>query len=128
VAEAARNGGDVHRGVAAAHHDHALADVLQAAVVEGLEEGRGGNDVGRCRTFGRQRAAGLGTEAEEDGVEVLVDLLHRDIDTDLGLEPDVDAQVEDALDFGVEHITRRAVARDAVAHHAAEVLVVVEDR
>jgi hypothetical protein len=28
--------------------------------------------------------------------------------------------VEDALDLGVEHLARRAEARDAVAHHAAE--------
>ena len=37
------------------------------------------------------------------------------------------AEVEDALDLGVEDVARRAEARDAVAHHAAQVLVVVED-
>ncbi len=36
VAETARHGGDVDRGVAAADDHHALADVAHAAVVEGL--------------------------------------------------------------------------------------------
>ena len=44
------------------------------------------------------------------------------------LQARLDAQVEDALDLGVEHFARRAEARDAVAHHAAELLVLVEDR
>ncbi len=39
----------------------------------------------------------------------------------------LDAQVEDALDFGVEHFARRAEAGDAVAHHAAEEFMLVED-
>ena len=51
----------------------------------------------------------------------------RDVGADAALELDLDAEVEDALDFGVEHVARRAVARNAVAHHAAEELVVVED-
>jgi hypothetical protein len=58
VAQAAGHGGDVDRGVAAADHHHALADVLQAAVVEGLQEGGGGDHVGRLGAFHRQRPAG----------------------------------------------------------------------
>jgi hypothetical protein len=40
----------------------------------------------------------------------------------------LDAEVEDALDLGVEHVARRAEARDAVAHHAAELRALVENR
>ena len=70
VAEAARDGGDVDRGVAAADHHHALADVAQAAVVEGLQERGGGHHVGRVAAGHRQRAAGLRAHAEEHRVEL----------------------------------------------------------
>jgi hypothetical protein len=131
MAEATRHGGDVHRGVAAADDHHAVADGLQAAVVEGLEEGGRGHDVGRGmvgRVAGeRQGTAGLGAEAEEDRVVAGTQLFQGDIGADAGLEVHFDAEVEDALDFGVERVARRAVAGDAVAHHAAEEFVLVED-
>ena len=44
------------------------------------------------------------------------------------LEAHVDAAVQDPLDLGVEALARQAVARDAVAQHAAEVLARLEDR
>jgi hypothetical protein len=55
-AEAARDRGDVDRGVAAADDHDALADVLQAAVVEGAQEGGGGDHVGALSALaGRAR-------------------------------------------------------------------------
>jgi hypothetical protein len=35
------------------------------------------------------------------------------------LSSSVDAELDDALDLGVEHVARQAVAGDAEAHHAA---------
>ena len=70
VAQAPRHGGDVDRGVAAADHDDALADVLHAAVVEGLQERGGGDAVGRVGAFHRQRPAALRTQPEEHRVEL----------------------------------------------------------
>ena len=37
----------------------------------------------------------------------------------LRVELELDAEVEDALDLGVEHVARQPVLRDAEAHHAA---------
>ena len=125
--EAPRDRRHVDRRVAAADDHDALADVLQPAVVERLQERRGGDDVGRVAAGHRQRPAGLRAHAEEHRVEVLADLLQRDVGADPALQARLDAEVEDALDLGVEHLARRAEARDAVAHHAAEVLVLVED-
>ncbi len=128
VAEAPGHGGDVDRGVAAADHDHALADMLHAAVVEGLQEGRGGDDVGRLGAVDRQRAAALRAQAQEHGVEAGLDVVERDVGADAAVHAQRHAEVDDAPDLGVEHVARRAKARDAVAHHAAGLLALVEDR
>ena len=127
VAQATGHGGHVDGGVTAADHHHALAHVAQAAVVEGLEEGGGGHAVGCVGAFDRQCAARLGAHAEEHRVEILVDLLHGDVGADACLHFRGHAQVQDALDLGVQDVARRAEARDAVAHHAAEFLAFVED-
>jgi hypothetical protein len=127
-AEAARHRGDVDRGVAAADHHHALADVLHAAVVEGAQEGGRGDHVGGVVAVAGQGPAALGAEAEEHRVELLADLFHGDVGADARLQLRLHAEVEDALDLGVEDVARRAEAGDAVAHHAAEELVLVEDR
>jgi hypothetical protein len=103
MAQAARHGGDVDRGVAAADHHHALAHMLHAAVVEGLQEGGGGDDVGRPGALHRQRAAALCTHAQEDRVELLADLLERDVAADARVHARRDTEVQDALDLGVEH-------------------------
>ena len=76
----------------------------------------------------RQTAAALAADRPEDGVEVALQVGDLDIDAHLGLEADLDlAQVQDALDFGVELVARHAVAGDAVAEHAAQALVGLED-
>ncbi|MPM87594.1 hypothetical protein SDC9_134694 [bioreactor metagenome] len=60
----------------------------------------------------------MGTDRHEDRVEVALALfdeqvLHRVI------EDDLDAEVFDALDLGIDHIARQPVLGNAVAHHAA---------
>jgi len=127
MAEPPRHGGDVDRGVAAADHDHTFAHVQHAAVVEGLQEGGGGDDVGRVAAFHRQGPAALRAQAQEDGIEVGLDLRQRDVGADAAGHAGLHAEVEDALDLGVEHGARRAKAGDAVTHHAAELSALVED-
>ena len=127
VTQAPRHGGDVDRSVAAADHHHALAHMAHAAVVERLQKRGGGDDVRRLVARTGQCAAGLGAEAEEHRVELGADLIHRDLGADAAGQPGLHADVEDALDFGVEDVARRAKARNAVAHHAAELGMLVEN-
>ena len=127
VAEAPRHGGDVDRGVAAADDHHALADMAHAAVVERLQERGRGDDVRRLVARAGQRAAGLGAEAEEHRVELGADLIHGDLGADAAGQPGLHADVEDALDLRIENIARRAKAGNAVAHHAAEFRMLVEN-
>jgi hypothetical protein len=132
VPQPPRHRGHVDRGVAAAHHHHTFAHVLQAAVVEGLQEGGGRDHVGciaaACAVGNRQRPAGLGAQAEKDRVEFGADLLHRHVAADALAQAGHDPQVEDALDLGVQHVTWCAKTRDAVTHHAAQLRVFVKDR
>ena len=60
----------------------------------------------------------MGADREEGGIEAPG--LHRlEYVGDLGVEPQLDAEGEDAGDFGIEHVARETVLRDAEAHHAA---------
>ena len=54
--------------------------------------------------------------------------VQRHVGADPALQVRLDAHVDDALDLGVQHLARRAEARDAVAHHPAQMLVLVEYR
>ena len=45
---------------------------------------------------------------------------HADVGANAAIHAGFDAQVQNALDFGVQHITRGSKAGDAVAHHAAQ--------
>ena len=60
----------------------------------------------------------MGADGEEGGIEPAG--LHGLLDVlDLGVELERDAQIEDALDLGVQDLARQTVLGDAEAHHAA---------
>ena len=109
---------DVERGVAAAIDDDAAAEqrlVLafhRAQQRDGVEHlcGGAGRDIGALGDMGADR--------QECGVEP-AGLHGFDDIVDLGVELELDAEIEDALDFGIEHVARQAIFRNAEAHHAA---------
>ena len=109
---------DIERGVAAAvDHDAApelrpLAGFHAAQHAHCIENARG---VAR-RNFGALRD--MRADREERGIEAA--LFHRVQDVvDARVELERDAHVENALDFGIEHVARQPVLRDAETHHAA---------
>ena len=62
----------------------------------------------------------MGADGKESGIEAAG--LHRLADVrHLGIESQHDAEIEDALHFGIEHLARQAVLRNAETHHAAGV-------
>ena len=79
-----------------------------------------GRDV---RALGDVRADG-----EERGVEAALAASSSRMFGDLAVELELDAQVEDALHLGVEHVARQPVLRDAEAHHAAGQRAGLDDR
>ena len=60
----------------------------------------------------------MGADGEECGVELAGFHRFENI-VDLGIELELDAEIEDPLDFRIEHVARQSVLRDAEAHHAA---------
>gem|GEM_PF-4468666 len=127
VAETAGNGCHVDGGITTTDDHHALADVAQTTFVEGTEEGHAGHAVGGLCTGHGQRTASLGAQSDENGVEFFFQLLKGHILTDVDTQLGFHAQVQNTLDFGVEDVTGSTEAGDAVAHHAAEQFVLVED-
>ena len=126
VAEPPGNGGHVHRRVAAADHQHLFLAVAQAALVERFQKGDARDAVGGIAAGHRQRRAGLGAGAEEHCVELVAQLVERQVDADLDLGAHLDADIDDALDLAVEDVAWGAVAGNAIAHHAAELVVLLE--
>jgi hypothetical protein len=128
VAQAPGHRGDVDRGVATTHHHHPFANVAKATVVEGLQKGGGGDAVGRVGPVHRQGASSLSTQAQEHRIELGANGLHADVGANATVHARGHTQVEDALDLGIQHIAWRAKARNAVAHHAAQLGALVEQR
>lgn len=119
---------DVDGGIAAADADDLVGGHLHAAFVEGLEEGDAGNAVGGVFPAGyRKSATALAAQGPEDGVIVLFQVRDLDVGAYLGAELDLDAHGDDAVDFRVQLLARHAIAGDAVAEHAAEPGVGLED-
>ena len=127
VAEPARHRGHVHRGIAPSHHHDSLAHLVEPPVVEGAQERDAVNDVRGLGAGNRQGTARLCAQADEHGVEVAPQLFQTHVLADLGVEAHLHAHVDNALDLAVEHVARRAIAGNAIAHHAAELRVGVEN-
>src|SRR5450759_1710339 len=59
-------------------------------------------------------------------MECRVDFLHRDIGANAAFHMRLDTEIKDALDFGIKHFSRRPKTRNAIAHHAAQLRMVIE--
>ena len=60
----------------------------------------------------------MGADGDERRIEAAV--LHRRLDVvDPMVEGDGHAEIPDAIDLGIEHVTRHAVSGDAEMNHAA---------
>jgi hypothetical protein len=117
-AEALRGASHVERRVAAAVDDHAPAEQRLFVAFHATQHrhriehlrGAAGGDVG---ALGDVRPDG-----EEHRVETAFASRLEQVG-DLGVQRDLDAEVDEALNLGIEHFARQAVLRDAEAHHAA---------
>ena len=106
AAEAARGAAAVHRGVAAAEHDHALADLVDVAegdagepVDADVDVGGGFLAAGHVEVAAARRAG-----ADEDRVVALGQQRLQAVDA--LAEADLDADVEDVADLLVDHRSR----------------------
>ena len=126
AAEPARGAAAVHGGVAAAEHDHALADFRGVA-----ERHRGQPVDADMDVLGRFLAAGnvevapaRRAGADEDRVPALRQQRLHTVDARAAAE--LDAEIEDVAAFFVDHGVGQAEFRDLRADHAAGFGIAVE--
>ena len=127
AAEALRGAAAVHRGVAAAEHDHALADLRDVAEGHAREPVDADVDVGRrllAAREGRGRARAARRSRRRPRRSPRRGSCFRRVDVRAALE--VDAEVEDVADLLVDHLLGEAELRDLAADHAAGARVAVE--
>ena len=117
-AHALGGAGDVDGGVAAAVDHDAATEHRLVFAFHAAQHRDGVDHLGDAAGRDRRAFADVCADGQEGGVEAVG--LHRLEDVvDLGVELDRDAQIDDALHFGVEHFARQAVLGNAEAHHAA---------
>ena len=125
-AQTAGGAGGVHGGVPAAVDGDAAADDRLVAAGHVAQEVDGVDHVPGVDAGDLDAARQMGADGDEDGVEVALLLLGHEVG-DRVVEDDLDAQLLDAGDLGVDDVARQAVLGDAVAHHAAGLLAGVVD-
>ena len=118
-AQPLRGAGGVHRRVAAAVDRDAAAELWPLGALHALQQrdrvedalGLAGGDVGA--------AADVGADSEEGRVETALAPSSPATFSDLAVQLQLDAEVEDPLHLGLEHVAGQPVLRDAEAHHPA---------
>ena len=128
AAETARGAAAVHRGIAAAKHDDALADLLDMAerhagkpVDADMDILRGFLAAGDIE-FAAARCAG----ADEDRVVIFGQELPQAVDALAAFE--FDTEVEDVVGFLVDHRIRQTEFRNLRPHHPARLGIGIEHR
>ena len=116
----------VHGHVAAADDHHALAREIRGLLVaDGTEHPDGALHAGRALVLQAELLVVVGADGEVDRVVLPAQALESG-PVHAAFELDVDAAVQDPVDLLLEPLARQAIAGDAVAQHAAEVLARLE--
>src|SRR5581483_335760 len=127
AAQPARAAAAIHRGVAAAEHDRALADFADMTEIDGCEP----VDSEMCfrRDFipARQFQVAPARRAATDEHRVVV-IQQRTQRIDAAIADELHAEIEDVTDFLVDHGFRQAESRHLRAHEASALGVGFEDR
>ena len=117
--------GGVHGDVAAADHQHVGADGRRLAAVDLVQKLQAGPHARGVLSGNAQLAADPRAGGHEDGVEPGLQQTLRIGNARAGLG--FDAQVQDVLDFLVQHVVGEAIPRNAVAQHAAQARLRLEE-
>jgi hypothetical protein len=110
--------GGVHGGVAAAVDGDPASDHRLLAGADLVQEAHRVDHPGGIHVRDVDLLGQVGADRHEDGVEPALGLLLGQVG-DVVVEHDLDAQVGQPADLGVEDLARQPVLGDAVAHHAA---------
>jgi hypothetical protein len=128
AAKTARGAAAIHRGIAAAKHDHALADLAgmlernRSEPVDADVNILGGFLAARNFKFAAARRAG----ADEHRIVIFGKKTLQAVDALAALE--LDAEIEDVVGFLIDHRIRQPEFRNLGSHHAAGFAVGIEHR
>src|SRR5579863_1518682 len=126
AAETARGAAAIHRGIAAAEHDHALADLLDMTKRDAGEPVDADVNIA-CRILAAgdvELAAARRAGAYEDRVVIFGKQLLQAVDACTASE--LDAEVENVVAFLVDHRIGKAEFRNLRPHPAAGLRVLIE--
>ena len=117
----------VHGHVAAANDAHALAaQVGQFVIADGAQHLDGRLHAGRLFARKAELLVAMGTDGQVDGIE-LVAQAGKLLAVDGVVELNVDTGAQDPVDLGLKTLARQAVAGNAIAQHAAQVVALLKD-
>ena len=102
--------------------------MFQAAVVKRLQKCHTADHIWRVSTRYRQCHAGLRTQCDKHGIELLAQVTERNIFTDTGICANLDAKVKDALNLTIENFIRNPVTGNTVTHHSAQLFLSLKHR
>ena len=121
--------GAVDRGVAAADHDDARAQLhLRRPHADVAQEGQPVEDALLVFAF-RAHAVGLReADGEDAGVVALLQVVPADVLTHLGVRPDRDPELDETFDLAVEDILRKHPVGNPAAVEAAGLRRLLENR
>ena len=118
AAKAPRRAAAIHRGIAAAEHDHAPADLVDVPEGNGGEPVNANMDVGRALLPARNLQVAAARRAGTDEHRVVAFLYKRLEALDALPEASLDPETRDVADFLVDDLLRQPEARDLAADHA----------
>ena len=117
---------DVHRGVARADDGHAVAELVDLGVLQVVD---GVGDIAEALAFDMEAARLPGAGADEDRVEAIgEEVVEVERLADRRVRADLDAERLQLRLIALEDGLRQAELRDAVAHHAADLVLALKDR
>ena len=120
--------GRVHGGVAAAQHQHGVADVHLLAQGHLAQELDGVHGAGQILARDAQRPPHVRADADERGLEAfLLQIGELDVAAQAGVVADLHALLLDELGLAMDDVAGQAVLGDAHVHHAARHGQVLED-
>ena len=120
VGPAQGSAGGVHGDVATADDDDPVSYLDFETLIDVDEEFDGLEDPVRLVALDVEAAPEGGPDRHEQCVVAVLQLVERHVFAQLGVEVDVDAEVDDGLQLGIEEVTVEPVLGDPELHHAAE--------
>src|SRR5688572_16539138 len=130
----------IHRGVAAADHDHALAarveraglelrhGIAEALAVAGGEVGESGHDVVETAARSRHLARLVDADRQQHGVVLALQLGQRHVAAELAIQLELDAALGQLLGPAQHDRLFQLEVRDAIDHQSADAVVAVINR